>query len=347
MHAKFTLLLTAILSGLSAVHAAPANATIPLSPITHNEFGEPHTPDFAAELAAHQAEIENGDVDGVASFASVATVTTLSSAQISAFRPFTYYAGAAYCSPATTRNWSCGANCNANSGFIPTASGGDGALTQYWYVGYDPTLQSVIVAHQGTDASKILPVITNINFDPRALDGSLFPGVPSNVRVHDGFGDAQERSAAAALAAVRTTISQRGASKVTVVGHSLGGAIGLLSALHLKLQLPSSVNVQYRGYGIPRVGNPAFATYIDSLFGTSGAVQRVANLRDPVPILPGRFLGFAHTSGEIHIGEGGVWNSCAGQDNTDARCTVGAVPNVFVGRPEDHSGPFDGVMIGC
>lgn len=33
------------------------------------------------------------------------------------------------------------ANCNANPGFRPTASGGDGAVTQFWYVGYDPTLR--------------------------------------------------------------------------------------------------------------------------------------------------------------------------------------------------------------
>ena len=33
------------------------------------------------------------------------------------------------------------ANCNANPGFKPVASGGDGAVTQTWFVGYDPTLK--------------------------------------------------------------------------------------------------------------------------------------------------------------------------------------------------------------
>lgn len=76
----------------------------------------------------------------------------------------------------------------------------------------------------------------------------------------------------------------------------------MLSALHLKLTLPSSVDVHFKGYGMPRVrelqvlrvdiclvvvtyldrfsqtGNRHFADFIDDLFGTDGAVQRVANL---------------------------------------------------------------------
>lgn len=33
------------------------------------------------------------------------------------------------------------ANCNANAGFVPIASGGDGVVTQFWYVGFDKSLQ--------------------------------------------------------------------------------------------------------------------------------------------------------------------------------------------------------------
>lgn len=47
------------------------------------------------------------------------------------------------------------ANCNANPGFKPLASGGDGSSTQFWFVGYDPTTTEIIVSHEGTDASKM------------------------------------------------------------------------------------------------------------------------------------------------------------------------------------------------
>ena len=101
-------------------------------------------------------------------------ITTLTSGEVSAFRPYSHYASTAYCNPSTTINWSCGTNCQANPGFIPTASGGDGSDVQFCgsklelncyifdseilptgYVGYDPTLSTVIVAHQGTDPSKL------------------------------------------------------------------------------------------------------------------------------------------------------------------------------------------------
>ena len=59
------------------------------------------------------------------------SITTLSSSQISAFKPYTFYASTAYCSPASTLAWNCGANCNANSGFHPIASGGDGDSVQF------------------------------------------------------------------------------------------------------------------------------------------------------------------------------------------------------------------------
>jgi prepilin-type processing-associated H-X9-DG protein len=52
----------------------------------------------------------------------------------------------------------------------------------------------------------------------------------------------------------------------------------------------------------------------------------------------GRFLGFHHPSGEKHIQASGAWVSCAGQDNTDAQCIVGDVPNIFDGQPNDHIG---------
>lgn len=47
------------------------------------------------------------------------------------------------------------ANCQANPSFEPVASGGDGVDTQFWFVGYNPTSDEVIVSHQGTDASKM------------------------------------------------------------------------------------------------------------------------------------------------------------------------------------------------
>lgn len=61
----------------------------------------------------------------------LAGVTAMTSAQVNALTPYTYYTSAGYCNPSVIRTWTCGANCNANSGFRPIASGGDGSSTQF------------------------------------------------------------------------------------------------------------------------------------------------------------------------------------------------------------------------
>jgi len=238
---------------------------------------------------------------------------------------------------------SCVANCNANPGFKPVASGGDGSSTQFWFVGYDPSSAEIIVSHQGTDASKIVPLLTDGDIILTHLDAGLFPGIPSSVKVHDGFKDAQARTAAQVLSAVQQGMSLYKTNKVTVVGHSLGAAIALLDSVYLPLHLPSGTVFKMIGYGLPRVGNQAFASYVDAHLD----LTHINNKEDPVPILPGRFLGYHHPSGEVHIQDSGEWDRCPGQDNTSSRCTTGDVKNIFEGRTSDHHGPYDGIQMGC
>ncbi|KAF9026312.1 lipase [Hymenopellis radicata] len=259
------------------------------------------------------------------------SITQLSAAQIDAFAPYTYFAALL-------------ANCNANSDFIPVASGGDGSDVQFWYAGYSPSLASVVVAHQGTNPSEIEALLTDGNLVFDSLDSDLFPGISSDIQVHAGFASTQAQTAEAILAAVTTALSDNGADSVTLIGHSLGAALSLLDAMYLPLHLP---NPTYRfvGYGLPRVGNQAFADYMDGTYGTQ--LTHVNNKCDPVPILPGRGLGYHQPSGEVHIDDSDAWNSCPGQDNTDEACTTGAVPNIFAGDLGDHSGPFDGIVTRC
>jgi hypothetical protein len=70
-------------------------------------------------------------------------------------------------------------------------------------------------------------------------------------------------------------------------------------------------------------------------------------MEDPIPILPGMFLGFVHPAGEIHIQDSGAWDACPGQDNPSTLCIVGDVPEIWDGDESDHDGPYDGVEMGC
>ncbi|KAF7986533.1 hypothetical protein HWV62_26246 [Athelia sp. TMB] len=293
------------------------------------------------------------------------SITALSTSQINAFTPYTYYASAAYCAASTTASWSCGAACSANSKFEVVASGGDGDSVQYsacsanskfevvasggdgdsvqyWYVGYDPSLKTVIVAHQGTDPSELLPLLTDADIITENLSSSLFPGISTSIEVHSGFAGAQADAATQVLAAVKTAMSKGNTQSVTLTGHSLGAAIALLDSVYLPLHLPSSTTFKTVVYGLPRVGNQAFANYVDANLH----LTHINNLKDPIPIVPGRFLGFVHPSGEVHIESSGEWASCPGQDNTSTSCIVGDEPNLLDADLSNHDGPYNGVTMG-
>nr|ABN45742.1 lipase [Antrodia cinnamomea] len=272
-----------------------------------------------------------------------ASITALPGAQITDYTPYTYYASTGYCNASETLSWSCGANCEANPDFEPVASGGNGDSIQYWFVGYDPTLETVIVSHQGTDPSEILPLITDADIEKTTLDSSLFPGLSSDIEVHSGFANEQSKTATDVLSAVQSAMSKHSASKVTVVGHSLGAAIALLDAVYLPLHI-SDATFSFIGYGLPRVGNQAFANYVDA---QPTSVTHINNEEDPIPICPGMSLGFVHPSGEVHIEDSGEWAACPGQDNPSTQCIVGDVPSIWDGDESDHDGPYNGIEMGC
>jgi len=129
---------------------------------------------------------------------------------------------------------------------------------------------------------------------------------------------------------------------VTLVGHSLGAAIALLNGIYLKHNLPD-ISIKVIGYGLPRVGNQAFADYVDANI----VLKHINNMKDPVPTMPPLFMGYRHPSGEYHITETSTWVACPGQDNPSTSCIVGDVPDIFVGNVLDHYGPYNDISMGC
>ncbi|KAI0360314.1 alpha/beta-hydrolase [Trametes cingulata] len=269
------------------------------------------------------------------------SVTQVSSAEMSSWAPYTQFARAAYCGSSKVTNWACGEACNAVPGFQVAATGGDG----YW-----PSQHAVVVAHEGTDPTAFESDLTDIDIPMTNLDATLFPGVSSSVLVHEGFANQQAKTAAAILTATKSLLSKNGATTVITVGHSLGGALAELDSLFFTLNLPSNIHVKSVTYGTPRVGNPAYASFFDSKASSCKDVsdfKRINNEQDPIPIVPGRFLGFQHPHGEIHIlGEGNAV-SCPGDDDaSDSQCTISSVPNITQGNIIDHLGPYEGIYIG-
>ncbi|KDR75797.1 hypothetical protein GALMADRAFT_97687 [Galerina marginata CBS 339.88] len=271
------------------------------------------------------------------------SVTALSSADLAGLAPFTQFARAAYCPTNALKNWSCGDACKANSDFQPTLVGGDGNIIQIFFVGFSPSQNSIIVAHEGTDPTQLVSDLTDVDILMTSLDPKLFPGVSSSVQAHQGFVNEHSLTANTILNEVKRLMSVKNTKSVTIVGHSLGGALAELDSLFLTVNIPSA-SIKAVTFGTPRVGNPAFAQLIDAKVPNFG---RINNELDIVPIVPGRFLGFAHPHGEVHILSPGNAVACSGDDDaTDSQCTISSVPNVLVGNILNHLGPYQGIFIG-
>ncbi|KDR85996.1 hypothetical protein GALMADRAFT_85203 [Galerina marginata CBS 339.88] len=271
------------------------------------------------------------------------SVRAVSSADLAGLTPFTQFARAAYCPTNALRNWSCGDACKANSDFQPTLVGGDGNIVQIFFVGFSPSQNSIIVAHEGTDPTQLLADLTDIDILMTTLNSKLFPGVSSSVQAHQGFVNEHSLTASTILNEVKRLMSVKNTKNVTIVGHSLGGALAELDSLFLTLNIPSA-SIKAVTFGTPRVGNPAFVQLFDAKVPN---FKRINNELDIVPIVPGRFLGYEHPHGEVHIISPGNAVACSGDDDdTDSLCTFSSVPNVFVGNILNHLGPYQGIFIG-
>lgn len=107
---------------------------------------------------------------------------------------------------------------------------------------------------------------------------------------------------------MKTALAEFHPDSVTVVGHSAGGAVALLDAVFLSAQPSVDVAVNAITFGMPRVGNKAFADLVDQRIG----IVRIINREDFIPVLPSLRFGYHHPSGEIRIQESGAWVSCPG-----------------------------------
>ncbi|KAF7332861.1 Lipase-3 domain-containing protein [Mycena venus] len=261
------------------------------------------------------------------------------------------FARVAYCSSASITAWNCGTPCEALKNITFLQSGGDQGLVPLYFIAHDADDQSLVVAHEGTDAKNVLSILNDAQFGLVALNASRFPETAGkNITVHDGFQKTFERTADSLLAGVMSGLASTGVKKVVVTGHSLGAALATMTGAMIKDAVDPSVDVTVTGFGLPRGGNQGWADFLDGqvrLFSPLAhvGVTFVSNQNDPVPTVPPKFLGFQHSSGEIHIVDDSQQNfvACPGQDN--ANCATGN--NVLKSSVANHLGPyFDDITFG-
>ncbi|KAK0202293.1 alpha/beta-hydrolase, partial [Desarmillaria ectypa] len=266
------------------------------------------------------------------------TTSSVSSTELTTLfsRP-AFFSRMVYCSSTSVTTFSCGAPCDAldAESVEILETGGDGGVVPRFIIAHDKLTNSIVVAHQGTDPENILSILNDAEFVPTPIDTEYFPSAARNIQVHSGFLETFSRTASTILATAQSALASTGAENVVLTGHSLGGALATLDALMLNDAL-TNVSIKTATFGSPRVGNQAFADFVDASF-SKGSYARITNKADPVPHLPPLVLGFVHAQGEVHLGEGGAV-ACEGQENESVGCADGEGLLAVADGAVDHLG---------
>jgi len=227
---------------------------------------------------------------------------------------YLYYAYTAYCNTTLVQDWDC-KWCQEPtiSAFIPTAFPYDSFINGYGYIGYHPVNQTIVVSFRGTEESSLMNWI---------IDLSSIVLVPyknmTGIEVGDGFYDEWNDLLPQVIPAVASLRSQFPDYPILVTGHSLGAAISVLCALELAEE--GYDNVFVYNYGCPRVGNPDFANYYNSLLPNT---YRVVNGKDLVPHVPPEAFGFHHPPTEVweNPAESFEFQVCSTTNGEDPTCS--------------------------
>lgn len=170
---------------------------------------------------------------------------------------------------------------------------------------------TIVVAIRGTRS--ISDTMTDFDFGMASYSapGNSIPSCGVQCRVHSGFYRYYRDAIDIIHPYVMSELKKGGPnSKLVIVGHSLGGAVGLLAALHyLSIGV---ANVELVTMGQPLVGNRGFTEWADFVLGSEVPVEktsgrrkwlRVIHRNDIITTIPrGSFLERYHQfSNQVYI----------------------------------------------
>lgn len=200
----------------------------------------------------------------------------------------------------------------------------DESATGYLAYDHNPTQPRIVLAFRGTYS--IADAVADLGTIPQAY--SSYPSDDPNDKrnstrvndtstdcknctVHSGFHASYLATRASLLPALSQALQSHPEYRLTISGHSFGGAIATFFALELRAR---GHELSLTTFGSPRVGNAAFAQHVtDRLQGDvlehpgNGAgemlprMRRVTHVGDPVPGLPWEEWGYVATAGEVYI----------------------------------------------
>jgi len=261
----------------------------------------------------------------------------------------------AYCVGATglgiQKPFSCLGRCGDFPNFELVKTWNTGPLLSdscgYIALSHPPSPARIIVAFRGTYS--LANTIADLSTIPQEYEpypgGDDTPGhLPKceNCTVHMGFFRSWENTKDSILPALEEVKTLYPDYAVTLVGHSLGGAVAALASLDFKAR---GWDPRVTTFGEPRAGNEGLTHYIDALFNLSSTnkdhwkYHRVTHVGDPVPSLPLEEWGYRMHGGEVFIAKPELPPSVA-----DIRvCEGDEDPTCIANNPEKAGDDGEGI----
>ncbi|KAJ5514855.1 hypothetical protein N7463_004407 [Penicillium fimorum] len=183
----------------------------------------------------------------------------------------------------------------------------------YIALSHTPTSKKILLAFRGTYS--ITNTIIDLSAYPQAYIPYQDPDQTTpceNCTVHAGFMRSWLHTRTEILPQISAVRQQYPDYPITLVGHSLGGAIAALAGLEMRLK---GWDATVTTFGEPMIGNAAFARFFDEQFGLGDGItipppgrseggqrfRRVTHVGDPVPMLPLVGWGYSPHAGEVFI----------------------------------------------
>ena len=161
------------------------------------------------------------------------------------------------------------------------------------YIAIDETNKLVVLAFRGTQSFENW--YRNLDFEWTHSD------LCKKCKVHDGFWTQWTFMREDIIKNVRETHQKFPEHRLVATGHSLGGALATLAAAELRKIDDDPwylANTYLFSFGSPRIGTDHTARFLSK---QSELTYRVTSGDDPVPHVPIKALGYAHTSPEYYI----------------------------------------------
>ncbi|OAD06561.1 hypothetical protein MUCCIDRAFT_170034 [Mucor lusitanicus CBS 277.49] len=249
--------------------------------------------------------------------------------QIKDFKKYSAIAGTAYCRNVVPKSeWNC-VSClqyvpdgKIIKTFTSFASDTNGFLLR------SDKEKTIYLVFRGT--SSFRNAITDLKFDKVA-----YPNV-KGARVHKGFLASYNEIISSYFPAMQEQLTAFPSYNIIITGHSLGGAQAVLAGIDLyaRDKRITEKNLKIFTNGMPRIGSPEFAYYVDS---TKIPLYRSVNERDIVPHLPPQSFGFLHPGVEAWIKSPGSVYICS-KERESKKCSNSIVPFTSI---SDHSNYYN------